>query len=84
MLAFLKDRGTKPLKEEKQILDGLKIVLDNGWILNTQEILKYFEALEIKERLKVKEENLKFMEFVYVLCRFLGVNITMIEDYFGL
>jgi len=41
-LAFLKERGTKPLKEERQILDGLKIILDNGWNLNTKELLEYF------------------------------------------
>lgn len=33
LLLFMKERGTKPIVEEKQILDGIKIILDNGWLV---------------------------------------------------
>ena len=33
LLTFIKERGALPVAEEKQILDALKIVLDNQWVL---------------------------------------------------
>ena len=62
--------------EEKQILDGIKIILDNGWIMHTQELIKFFETLDIKSKLGVSVENLKFLEFIYVLCRLFEADIT--------
>jgi hypothetical protein len=29
----MKQRGSMPVQEEKQILDGFKIILENGWTL---------------------------------------------------
>ena len=83
VLLFLKERQTKPVVEEKQILDGIKIILDNGWIMHTQELLTFFDTLDIKAKLGVSVENLKFLEFIYVLCRLFEADITQIQDYFG-
>jgi hypothetical protein len=33
LLLFLKERETRPMIEEKQILDGILIILQNGWIV---------------------------------------------------
>lgn len=39
MLVFIKDRADHhPLAEEKQLLDCLKIVLDNGWTVGVGEL----------------------------------------------
>ena len=32
-LQFIKNRDTKPMQEEKQILDGIHIILENGWVV---------------------------------------------------
>ena len=46
MLQFIKERkDVLPLAEEKQLLDCLKIVLDNEWVIGTEEMLKLFELL---------------------------------------
>lgn len=39
------------MQEEKQILDGIKIILDNGWIINTDELLQFFESLGLREKI---------------------------------
>ena len=84
ILEFMKSRDSKPIQEEKQILDGLKIILDNGWTVSTGEILDFMETLQIKKKLSVREENLKFMEFIYLLSRLFKLDVTLITDYFGL
>jgi hypothetical protein len=33
VLQFLKERGTTPTQEEMQIMDGLHIFLENGWLI---------------------------------------------------
>ena len=48
MLLFIKERDGHPLAEEKQLLDCLKLVLDNGWTVGTEELLKLFDLLELK------------------------------------
>ena len=78
ILLFLKQRGTKPVQEEKQILDGIKIILDNGWIMQTDELLTFFETLNLKSKLTVQSENLKFLEFIYILCRLFEADVTKI------
>ena len=42
VLQFLKERGSAPMQEEKQIMDGLFILLENGWTIKTDELLKEF------------------------------------------
>ena len=45
MLEFIKERKKIPLAEEKQLLDCLKLVLDNEWLVGTEEMLKLFDML---------------------------------------
>ena len=82
LLDFLQARNTKPVKEEKQIMDGLKIILDNGWILQTEEILSFFETIGLRKNLSVNTENLMFLEFVYLMCRLLEIDTTRMQSYF--
>ena len=48
VLGLIKARGVQPLAEEKQILDGIKIILENGWIIKQQELLMFFDSLGLK------------------------------------
>lgn len=82
VLQFMKERNTKPVQEEKQILDGIKIILENGWILQTEEMLKFFDSLGLRQKLTVSTENLMFLEFIYLLCRVFDIDTTRIQDYF--
>jgi hypothetical protein len=82
VLRFLKDRGTKPMQEEKQILDGLRVILDNGWIVKTDELLKFFDLLGVRTKSMVVEENLKFLEFIYLVARLFEIDITKMQDFF--
>ena len=75
----MKDRGTKPMQEEKQILDGIYIILQNGWIIQTEELLQYFDLLGLKNKNPgAREENLKFLEFVYLLGRLFDINMVLL------
>lgn len=78
----MKERNTKPVQEEKQILDGIKIILDNGYILQTEEMLQLFETLGLLHKLTVSTENLMFLEFIYLLCRVFDIDSTRIQEYF--
>ena len=82
VLKFLKERGGIPMQEEQQILDGLKIILDNGWVITSDELLKYLELLGIKDKSRVCEENLKFLEFIYLVGRLFEVDILKLQEYF--
>ncbi len=83
MLQFLKDRDTKPMVEEKQILDGIHIILENGWIIQTNELLQYFDLLSLgKKNPGASEENLKFLEFIYLLGRLFDINMVKLQQYF--
>lgn len=68
--------------EEKQILDGIHIILQNGWIVQTDELLRYFDLLELKSKSVVSEENLKFLEFVYLMARLFDIDMTKLQQYF--
>jgi phosphoribosyl-dephospho-CoA transferase len=70
------------MQEEKQILDGIRIILDNGWIVKTDELLDYFELLKLREKSNVVEENLKFLEFIYLLGRLFDIDIVKLQTYF--
>ena len=53
LLEFMKERGTKPVQEEKQILDGIKIVLDNGYIMRTEETIVFFDTLNLRTKMGI-------------------------------
>ena len=35
LLKFIKARKAHPLEVEKQILEGIKVILENGWLIST-------------------------------------------------
>ena len=82
VLLFMKERGTKPMQEEKQILDGIRIILENGWVVKTEELIKYFDLLGLKDKSQVVEENLRFLEFTYLVGRLFDIDIVKLKHYF--
>ena len=83
MLVYIKERvGCHPLAEEKQLLDCLKVVLDNGWTVCTEELIQLFDMLELSQKVKVKEEYTDFLQFLYLLGIMLKVDTASIENYF--
>ena len=70
------------MQEEKQILDGLRVILDNGWIVKTDELLKFFDLLGVRTKSMVVEENLKFLEFIYLVARLFEIDITKMQEFF--
>ena len=67
MLVYIKERNGHPMAEEKQLLDCLKLVLDNGWTVGTEEFLKLFDMLELNKKVVVSEEFTAFIEFCYLI-----------------
>lgn len=43
ILNFIGVRGSIPVAEEKMLLDGVKMVLDNGWTIQDEEMLQLFD-----------------------------------------
>ena len=84
MLLYIKERDGHPLAEEKQLLDCLKVVLDNGWTFGTDEMLKLFDILELSKKVCVHEDFSSFLEFVYLLGMMFKVDTIAIENYFSL
>jgi predicted nucleic-acid-binding protein len=79
----LKERKLLPIIEEKQIMDGLLLVLMNGWTIQTQELIQFFDLLDLKNKVEVFEANYFFIEFVYVLAKLLKVEMAQIKSYFS-
>ena len=50
MLKFIKARKEHPMEAEKQILDGLKVILDNGWVIVSTELVEFFDSLKLRSR----------------------------------
>ena len=82
LLQFIKERDSLPVAEEKQILDGIKLILDNGYIVRDQEILQIFDFVGLKGKIKINEENLTFLEFIYLIAKLFKINLSAIQDYF--
>ena len=70
------------MMEEKQILDGIHIILENGWNVQTDELLTYFDLLEVRQKSIVAEENLKFLEFIYLIGRLFDIDMIKLQQYF--
>ena len=70
------------MQEEMQILDGIKIILENGWTVKTDELLKYFDLLGLRDKINVIEENLLFLEFIYLISRLFEIETEKIKIYF--
>ena len=63
------------MQEEKQIMDGIYILLENGWTVKTDELLKKFSLIGLQYKCSCVEENLKFLEFLYLLGRLFEIDI---------
>ena len=83
MLVYIKERDGHPMAEEKQLLDCLKLVLDNGWTVGNEELIKLFDLLELRRKVVVSEEFQAFIEFCYLLALMLKMDSSIVEDYFG-
>ena len=71
-----------PLAEEKQLLDCLKMVLDNEWVVGTEEMIKLFDLLKMQQKVKASEEFRETLRFITLLCLHLKLDIGKIENYF--
>ena len=83
MLNYIKDRkDVLPLAEEKQLLDCLKMVLDNEWVIGTDEMIRLFDLLRMKQKVKASEEFTEILRFITLMCLHLKLDIDRIEKYF--
>ena len=82
VLGLIKARGVQPLAEEKQILDGIKIILENGWIVKQQELLIFFDSLGLKQKASALLNQTQFLEFTYLLSMLFGIDVKAVEEYF--
>ena len=64
------------------MLDCLKLVLDNGWTVGTDEMIKFFDMLELSKKVSETEEFSAFIEFCSLLAMMLKVDKDAIEGYF--
>ena len=83
MLVYIKERDGHPLAEEKQLLDCLKLVLENGWTVGTAELIKLFDMLDLKSKVVVSDVNQAFIEFCYLLALLLKLDAEQVELYFA-
>lgn len=58
LLQQLKLRSCVPAAEEKMLLDGLKLVLDNGWTVGTQEIEQLMQMCHLDQH-QIKDPEFK-------------------------
>ena len=61
----------------------MKVVLDNGWTVGTEEFLKLFDMLELNKKVIVNEEFKSFIEFCYLLGIMLKIDEAQVESYFS-
>lgn len=74
MLEYIKLRCHIPVAEEKMLLDGLKLVLDNGWTIQTVEFLQLCDLCGLKCKVQVDTEFVGFLEFVFVVSEVFGLD----------
>lgn len=79
-----------PVAEEKQILDAIKIVLENGYCLGEYEIIQIFDIIGLRGFAQqepiigqnvVEEENRPFMQFIEHLTSLFNLNEQLIKEY---
>ena len=82
VLNFIKVRGYTPVAEEKMLLDGIKIVLDNGWTVREEEMLELFDLCGLKQKIFISGEHRKFLEFIFVVTENFALDQPTIQQYF--
>ena len=58
-------------------------MLDNGWTVHIEELIKLFDMLELTKKVVVTEEFSAFIEFCMLLAMMLKVNSEAVEGYFS-
>ena len=53
-----------PAAEEKQILDAIKIVLENGYCISESEMLEIFDIVGLRALAETCREGDMFIDFV--------------------
>ena len=74
VLQFVKDRNSIPVAEEKMLMDGLKLVLDNGWTIGEAEMVQLMEMCDLNKKVYMDEKYLPFLEFLFYLCQQFGFD----------
>ena len=67
VLEFVKERNSIPVAEEKMLMDGLKLVLDNGWTLGEAELVQLMHMCGLISKVYMDEKYLPFLEFLFYL-----------------
>ncbi len=52
------------MSEEKMLLDGLKLVLDNGWTVGAQEMEQLMQMCNLKTKTFEDEDFTQFYKFL--------------------
>ena len=82
VLKFIKERESIPVAEEKQLLDCLNLVLDNGWTVTSDDLKKIFDLLELRDKIHVSDENQEILEFFCLIGMLMKIDTSEIESYF--
>ena len=85
MLEFIRqrDRKEKPKPEEKQILDGIKIILENDWLVATDELLEFFNLIDLRSKHNAVTPDVQIEKFLKMLCKEFDLDELPIDAYFG-
>lgn len=79
MMLFIKKRGINPLSEEKQILDGIKLILDNNWMIETKEMLQFFSIIGLQFKAKMLIKHQGFQEFLFALSELFELDRVAVQ-----
>ena len=82
VLQYLKSRDSIPVAEEKMLLDGLKLILDNGWTIGEIEIIQLMEMCGLKTKVYMDEKYMAFLEFLFYLSQQFGFDLEKITQQF--
>lgn len=52
--------------------------------MQTEEIIAFFETIDLRAKLAVNSENLMFLEFIYLMLRLLDIDTARVQHYFDL
>ena len=75
-----------PAAEEKQILDAIKIVLENGYCVSELEMLEIFDIVGLRNLPEslTKSESEPFMHFLRQLFTVFEFSQESFNEYFGI
>lgn len=84
LLQWMKERATEPVQEEMQIMDGLFIMLNNGWTVKTEELLQSFDLIDLRSKSQYLQENIKFYEFLQLMANLFEVDLDKLKAFFNI